>query len=319
MEKMYDVICMGQVVQDIFVTNIPVNALTSELDSFCAEELLLTLGGDAANEASVLSSLGNKTALIARVGVKGKGNMLKECLEAKGVETSLLIRPSDCDNLSTVVVVKEDGNHTFFIGKDRNSGLFLEEVDTTVFDRTKVLSIGSLFTLEHLDTSGIELIARKAQEKGVVTVADMSFDLYGIGPGGLDKVYHFLDYLIPSYDEAMFVTGREGPEAMAEFFIEKGVKNVLIKLGEKGCFFKNSEKSFYCPSFKVTPIDTTGCGDAFVAGFIHSFLQGKSMEACAEYACAVGALNSQGIAGNLTIQSEEQVLQFMKQGRKNGD
>ena len=94
------------------------------------------------------------------------------------------------------------------------------------------------------------------------------------------------------------------------------MKNVVLKLGGEGCFFKNAEKRFYTDPFKIKPMDTTGCGDNFVAAFVHCLLKGMEPEDCAEFACAAGALNSQGLGAHLYIESEQQILDFMKTAEK---
>ena len=109
-----------------------------------------------------------------------------------------------------------------------------------------------------------------------------------------------------------YVTGGQDEDRMADFFLQKGAANVVIKLGSKGSYFKNQEKCFYTDPFEVTPVDTTGCGDNFTAGFIHAFLKGLSMEECVRFASAAGALNSLGLGASSYIRSEQMVLDFMQ-------
>ena len=68
--------------------------------------------------------------------------------------------------------------------------------------------------------------------------------------------------------------------------------------------------------YDIKPVDTTGCGDNFVAAFIHCLLKGMDNRACAEFASAVGAINSQGVGAHMQIQSERQVLDYMKTAKK---
>ncbi len=317
MEKRYDVICIGQVVQDILVTNIPEDALTCGKDTFLADEILMSAGGDAANEASVLAKLGSRSALLTRLDKKEAGNMIFDDLSRQGVDTSLLIRPEDCRTFTAIVVVKPDGSHIFFDGPGHNFTPKLSDVDLSVFGSTRFVTAGSLYALGELDGEGIAKIFRAAQEAGAVTVADMNFDSEGKGPQAADPVYPHTDYLMPSYDEAVYVTGEREPERIADYFLARGVGNVVLKLGGEGCFFKNRETSFYTDPYQVAPVDTTGCGDNFVAAFVHGLLKGMSHEETADFACAAGALNSLGLGAHSYIQSEEQVVEFMRTGKKN--
>ena len=100
---------------------------------------------------------------------------------------------------------------------------------------------------------------------------------------------------------------------MAEYFLDRGVGSVVIKLGSRGSFFKNARERFYTDPYSVKPVDTTGCGDNFTAGFIHAYLKGQSMRECMQFASAAGALNSQGLGASSYIRSEQMVLDFMKE------
>ena len=214
--KEYDVICIGQIVQDILVTNIPSDALTSEKDTFMADEILFASGGDAVNEASMLAKYGNRCALLTRLDKKEVGDMIYGDLVRQGVDTSLLVRPDDCRTFTAIVIIGPDGNHTFFDGPGHNFTLKMSDIDLSVFEKTKVVTAGSLFALGELDTDGIEVIFKKAQESGAITVADMNNDSDRKGPKAVEKVYPYTDYLMPSYDEAEYVTGETDPDKIAD-------------------------------------------------------------------------------------------------------
>lgn len=314
--KKYDVICIGQVVQDIMVTNIPENALTSGTDTVMAGQVLLASGGDAVNEAAMLAKLGNHSALLTRLDKRNVGDMIYGDLVREGVDTSLLTRPDDCKTFSTVVVVKQNGDHSFLIGPGENFMLKMSDIDLSVFEETRAVTAGSIYGLGELDTGGLAVIFEKAQKAGAITLADMNFDTLGLGPHAIDSVYPYTDYLMPSYDEAVYVTGERGPDKIADVFLAAGVKNVVLKMGEEGCFFKSAKKRFFTDPYKVNPVDTTGCGDNFVAAFLHCLLKGMEPEECAEFACGAGALNSQGIGAHLYVRSEDHIRQFMASAEK---
>lgn len=315
-EKIYDVICIGQVVQDILVTNVPENSFMRDTDTVQADSLRLTSGGDAANEAVVLARLGDKAALLSRIDRRNVGNMIYEEMVEEGVDTSLLLRLEDCETFTSIVCIHPSGDHDFIVGPGKNYTLEMNDFDLDIFKKTRAVSAASLFGLGTLDTDGIDVIFRTAQEAGALTIADMNYDLEGIGPDGVKNVYPHTDYLMPSFNEAVYVTGKKDPDEVADFFLEKGVKNVVLKMGGDGCFFKNASERFYVDPFDVKPIDTTGCGDNFVAAFTHALLRGMTNRECAEFASAAGAINSLGIGAHMHIQSEQQVLDYMRTAKK---
>jgi sugar/nucleoside kinase (ribokinase family) len=234
-------------------------------------------------------------------------------MEERGVDTSLVIRDENCKTPRIIVNVRKDGSHKFLVGKGINYGLHREDIVPGTLDQTRILAIGSLFVLDSLDREKSVADALKfCRDAGGEIVADMTYDVCGVGPKFYEDIYPLIDFLVPSWDEAFYATGLEREEEMADYFLERGVRNVVIKLGSEGSFFKNAQERFYTDPYIVTPIDTTGCGDNFTGGFIHAYLKGQSMRECMQFASAAGALSSQGLGANSYIRSEKMVLDFME-------
>ena len=89
-QKKYDVICIGQAVQDILTTNVPKNAFMMETDTVKADSLTITTGGDAVNEAIILSRLGNKSSVVVRLDNRNVGNMIYQELKDENVDVSMI-------------------------------------------------------------------------------------------------------------------------------------------------------------------------------------------------------------------------------------
>ena len=309
MGKKYDVVCIGGATLDITMCNINPNALS--VDASYSDKIKISLGGDASNQASVLSKLGCRTALIAKVGTDDFGNIIYKKICEEDLDASLVIRCEEEDSGFCVVIVKPDGQRNFLVWPGNGKkDLLLSEIDLSFLLETKIVSVGSLFCLKELDHGGIREIFRAAQRRKVITIADMTADGYNIGPDAVADVYPYTDYLIPSYGEASYVTGKTKPELMAQKLLSAGVKNVIIKLGAKGCYVQNRSESFYTDPYDVTVVDTTGCGDNFVAGFITGLIHQFSLRQCAELACACGSYNAQFVGAHGSIQSLDQIQTF---------
>lgn len=309
-QKKYNIICIGQLIQDILVVNIPEDALTRY--STLADELILSSGGDAANECCTIARLGSEVTLYAKVEKGPAGDSLISNMRSEGINPRFILQADDCTTPTAIVVIKPDGEHSFIIKEGKNYGLLPEDVDLDVIRSARAITAGSLYSLGNLDKGGIITIFQEAQKADVLTFADMDHDNYSLGNKIFEDLYPHIDYLIPSVDEAVYVTGiSESPKKMAEYFLDRGVKNVLIKLGAKGSYFRNREKSFYTEPYEVTPKDTTGCGDCFTGGFVHRIMSGDSLEDAVLFATACGGMNSLGYGGHLYIQSEAHVREFM--------
>jgi sugar/nucleoside kinase (ribokinase family) len=123
----------------------------------------------------------------------------------------------------------------------------------------------------------------------------------------LRDVLPLIDYITPNEDEAKFYTGQTEPEAMAEVFLEAGVKNVILKLGAKGCYFQNKTEKFALSALPIRAVDATGAGDNFVAGFTAARLWGSDHESAMRFANACGAICTTAVGAGTALQNREQV------------
>lgn len=290
--KGYDVICVGFVVQDIIMEGIDSNALMR--DSSYAESFTISTGGDAANQAVVLSRLGMRTALIAGFGKDAAGLQIEEQLKSAKVDITYSVREGIEKSNVSIVLVKKDKDRSFLVGRGiGHIDISIEDINPSLLSNTRAISLGSLYFLKNLDGNGAARLFRQAKEKKVLTFADMTADAYGIGPKGIEAVYPYTDYLMPSYEEAVYTAECTDYDEIADFFICRGVKTVVLKLGNRGCFVKNREKRFFVNPYLIQPVDTTGCGDNFCAAFITGILEHMTLEKATEFACAAGAANAE--------------------------
>ena len=303
---------MGEICQDMLMSGISLDELVRPGGTAIADEYISALGGDAANEASVLSRLGNRVAFLGRTGTDSQGDFLVDSLKRAGVDTSLVIRKEGCHNIISVCVTKTDHSHSFLVVKGTDALLTFSDVDLSAFAKTRALCIGSLYDLGDLELNGLDQVVMAAKQGGALVFADMNYDMDGHGNRLFDPLYQYIDYLIPSIEEGMYVTGKETPEDIAKDLLAKGAGNVLIKLGADGSYFENATEHFYTPAYSITPVNTIGCGDNFASGFVHSILRGASHQDAVRFGTACGALNALDLAASRNVRSEQQVLDFIK-------
>lgn len=305
----YDIFCVGACVQDILLEGIEEEDFKNSVTVL--KRAVFTSGGDATNEAVVLSRFGNRTALLAKIDTGMAGNAVCQDLQNEGVDISQVVRDENSRSTTAFVAIDSAGSHKFFLAKGENEGIALEEIDRGRFKDTRAVCVGSMFTSYHLDRCGMKELMQSAKEAGAITFADMDHDVEELGPHAMDHVLPYVDYLLPSIDEALYITGEKDERSAAARILERGVNTVVIKLGENGCYVKNAEDEFYMDPFYIEVKDTTGCGDNFVAGFIHSILKGSTLKESARFACAAGAVNSTQIGGHMAVKSEAQIEEFM--------
>ena len=124
----------------------------------------------------------------------------------------------------------------------------------------------------------------------------------------------YIDLFIPSIEEAIMLSGKEEPEEIADAFLAMGVKTVVIKLGKKGCFIKDSvgEKYFIPTYSKIKAVDTTGAGDSFVAGFLTGITKGMGLYESGRFANAVGTHCVMAAGASTGIKSYEEIVKFIE-------
>jgi sugar/nucleoside kinase (ribokinase family) len=142
---------------------------------------------------------------------------------------------------------------------------------------------------------------------------DTAWDSTGKWMQLIGPCLQYLDYFIPSLEEAEMISGKSEPEEIADVFLAAGVKTVVIKLGAKGCFIKNnSGEKFLVDSFKgIKAVDTTGAGDSFAAGFITGIIKGWNLKTCGTFANAVGAHCVMKVGATSGIKPLSEIQQFI--------
>ena len=97
-----------------------------------------------------------------------------------------------------------------------------------------------------------------------------------------------------------------------------GARLTAATLGEEGVLAWDGARFHYAPAFFVQPVDTTGAGDIFHAGFIYALLQGWPLQRQLEFACAAAALNCTGVGARGSIQSVEKIERLVATGPRHG-
>ena len=120
------------------------------------------------------------------------------------------------------------------------------------------------------------------------------------------------DIVLPGVNEGLLLMGSDDENAIADFYLNKGVSTVIVKLGEKGAFVKTKEDSFIVPGFKVEKVvDTVGAGDGFAVGVISGLLEGLSLKDAVRRGNAVGALAVMSPGDNDGLPTPDQLKTYM--------
>lgn len=314
MEKKLDAICVGAAIVDIPLQ--PVNRDMFEIESFPLQQISMTIGGDAINEATIMSRLGHKIGLMSMVGRDAVGNFIIEHCEKNGIDYSGIKVREGIDTSINVGLVTADGERTFVT--NRNGSLWkmtIDDVDLSRLGEARLLSLASIFNNPLLDCQALVQIFQEAKKQDMIICADMIKARLGETLEDIKEALSYVDYFFPNYDEACLMTDETELDKIADKFLDCGIGHVVIKTGKKGCYIKSQDRSVLeVPAMKgITAIDTIGAGDNFASGFITAILEGKSLKECAEFANVTASISVQSIGATTGVQRREQVDERLKE------
>lgn len=315
MEKKLDVICLGAAVVDIPLR--PVSRNIFDIESYPVDRISMSVGGDAMNEATIISRLGFKTGIIACIGDDAAGQFILRSCEKDHIDVEGIKVDPAIDTSINVGLVAEDGERTFVT--NRNGSLWKENIAHVDFDKlrqAKILSLASIFNCPLLDGKALVKIFKAAKSEGMLITADMIMPRLKETLDDIREALSYVDYFFPNFDEACLLTGETQESKVADILFGCGVKNVVMKIGKRGCYIRNQDGAMVVPACKgITAIDTIGAGDNFASGFIAGLLQGKNIRDCGVYANCTAAVSVQYVGATTGVQNKELVEKMLAKYR----
>ena len=310
MAQKHDILCMGTALVDSIIKGFDPEPVSAS--GYRAISGSLNVGGEAVNEAITAAKLGAHTAIYCFLGEDDAGNMIEAALKRFGVDTEYILHTSGHPTPVTTMFVNEDGTRRS-ITNEAHKYNFHPERDPACLSDTKALILGSLFRAPFNDPDIVHSVLRAAADAGVMIFGDTKLPNFRVlSLEDLKASLPLLDFITPNEDEAKYYTGKETPEEMADVFLGYGIKNVVIKLGAKGCFFKNSSRTISLPPCPITAVDATGAGDSFVAGLASELIRGADLDHALCFANACGAICTTAVGAGTALRDREQVLRFLE-------
>ena len=247
------------------------------------------LGGDAANQAVLLRRLGLNAELCAMIGMDNASVQIIDEIQKHSLSNKWIRKTSSYSTTHSLIHLDEHHERTFTVTGCAHRELRKEDFPFELLKDCRAISLGSMFTLHHLEEDGLKEIFESAHQNQCMIFSDTSTDRHH---KGLKKVSEFLpliDYFMPSYNEAAYLTHKTEPDEIAECLLYHGANCVVLKLADKGAALYRKNSKIYIPAYDAEPVNTTGAGDNFCAGFIASILCGLSEKQALCNGCWMGA------------------------------
>ena len=303
----YDLICIGTALVDSIIRGFrpePVSA-----SGYTAESCSLNAGGEAVNVSVAAAKLGLKTAILCALGRDVAGSLVRSTLEQYGVDTGLIIDSTLTP--VTTMFVNGDGSRKSITNEAHRYNFHPE---TASLPETKAVLLGSLFRAPFDDPGIVHSVLSSAKQAGQMTFADTKLPNFAkLKLEDIADSLTMIDCITPNEDEARYYSGEDDPEKMADVFLETGVRSVVIKLGGRGCLFKNREESIHLPAYPIAAVDAAGAGDNFLAGFVSEIVRGSDVRSALTFANACGAICTTAVGACTALQGREQVQELIGQ------
>ena len=280
--------------------------------------------GAEVNFSIGLSRLGHTVSYVSRVGSDPIGQHIRDFLKENGIEDSYV--QIDREHL-TGMQFKEmapEGTDPLVVNYRRHTAFSnfapedLRGIDWQGVKHVHVTGIPAALSDSCCASVEALMDAAHAHE------ATVSFDpnlrpalwpSHKVMVRTLNRLAAKADLILPGLGEGKILTGLEKPEQIADFYLARGAKAVVIKLGgSKGAYGKEREgKEFIAPSFRVEHVvDTVGAGDGFAVGTVSALLEGRTLEEAALRGAAIGALAIMSAGDNEGLPNRTELQHFME-------
>jgi sugar/nucleoside kinase (ribokinase family) len=297
-KKPYDLLVAGELNVDIILNRL--EKLPEIGKEILAQDMTLTLGSSSAILASNISTLGSAVTFAGKVGVDSFGHYILSFLESRKVNTSNIGRATGSTGATIVLNFNEDRAMVTY------PGAMLEFDASDVTDESlataRHLHISSLFLQRRLKKNSLTLFQR-ARQAGLTTSLDPQWDPAEKWDLDLSALLPYVDIFLPNIHELKYLTGASDL-ASAVKSIQSFAKTVVVKCGSEGAYAFAEQEVFHQPAFlNKHVIDSIGAGDSFNAGFLHRFLEQRSIKDCLEFGALAGAINTTRAGGTQAFEN----------------
>jgi sugar/nucleoside kinase (ribokinase family) len=301
----------------------PVSDIPVGQRSVLLEEIKATAAGTAAGPSVDLARLGVPVFSCGAIGDDALGDLLLMLLNKEGVDTSHVIRKPSQRTSATILPIRPNGERPALHAPGATQMLEPGDLTTEIFDAATggggqpVLHIGGPDALGPWAGEPLTALARAAKELGFL----VTLDVLRVGDAGaferLKPLLAVCDWFMPNDDQIRHFTGETDLALAIAAARAAGAAGVAVTRGADGCSLEWGDGIFHIPAIEVPVIDTTGCGDAFDAGFITALLTGCDYEQAGWLAVACGSLVATGLGSDAGLTSLGTALDLL--GRRRPD
>lgn len=290
------IVVVGSIAIDntIFTKELPHAGTTTIADSY-----FQNIGGKGANQACAALFLGSEVSLIGAVGKDANGDAVKKFLKENGL--NYRIKDSEKPTGVAFIILEEsNAENRILIIQGSNNDLLIEDIEKNedLFREGDIL-----LTQFESPIPTIEYTIKKAKEKGMLVV---------VNPAPIkkvdDSIYQYIDYLVPNEHELEALSGETDVIKGANIMLDKGAKNIIATLGEKGSILVNKQEIIKVAPHKVEAIDTVAAGDSYLGALVNKMAIGANIKEAMEFASKCSSITVTRKGAIIALPHKEDLL-----------
>ncbi|OMC76351.1 2-dehydro-3-deoxygluconokinase [Paenibacillus odorifer] len=280
------------------------------------------LAGAESNVATGLSRLNHPTGYVTKLGEDNFGTFIAQAMKNENINTDNITFTKEYSTgmLIKSKVVTGDPKVEYFRKNSAASTLSLEDFDEAYFNSAghlHVTSISAALSKSCHEFSIHAMEFMKSKGKTISLDPNLRPSLWPDTETMVSTINDLAtrcDWFLPGLGEGKILTGLSTPEEIADYYLERGVNLVVIKLGPEGAYYKSSAGEGYVDGFKVEQVvDTVGAGDGFAVGVISAMLEKLPIAEAVKRGNAIGALAVMSPGDMDGLPTREELAKFMQQ------
>lgn len=283
-------------------------------ETIIGNELILTPGGKGANQAYAIGKLGANVSILGAIGNDEYGIKLIENLNSVNVNTKNIQKINNTNTGCAFINVDKRGENNIVVVSGANRKI----TTNIIYDNINLIDEADIIVMQlEIPLEIVKLVTKIAKEKNKLVILDPAPAIQNLD----SEILKNTDIVKPNETEIQILSGIETKTTediikAAKILINKGTKNVIVTLGEKGSLLINEKKVEKFSALDVQTIDTTAAGDSFTAALAISLLEEKSIEEAIKYAHIVSSIVVTKKGAQASIPNKTEINNFIKERSK---
>lgn len=313
-----DAVVFGSIIMDTIIYSSKVKKIEHKSKKYFGldygskieiDKLEFDPGGSGHNVAVGLSKLGRKVGLIGKIGNDIFGNMIINSIKKSKIDAKYVKKTNTITGAS-FVVIGESKERSILINRGANDFVDVRDINENYIKKFKWFVFTSVLGKKSI--KALKKAVNIARKNKLKIVANPSISMIKNKKSEINQLIGKSDIIIMNEEEASQITRSKKINEMLLGLNKMGPSIVVITLGKRGVVAFDGKKKYRQKAYRVKVIDTTGAGDCFTAGFLHSLMKNNDIKYALKFGVATAALNLKTYGAVKNFPSETKINKEMK-------